>query len=88
MEQSDIKQILDTLTECYHKKDSSLLEPKEGFFFGSTEVNEYYWECVADSIDSLIQLSTKVTPSTLSSCSMVTESVYFFSKYFEPIFIF
>lgn len=53
LEISDIEQILDILTKCYKTKDSSLLEPKEGCFFGSTEVDEYYWECIADSIDSL-----------------------------------
>lgn len=53
LSKSDINLILDTLTECYKTKDSSLLEPKKGFLFGSTEVDDYYWECIADSIDSL-----------------------------------
>ena len=27
--------------------------PVEGFFFGSTDINEYYWEDMKESVDKL-----------------------------------
>lgn len=68
LSKSDIEQILDTLTECYKTKDSSLLKPKEGFLFGSTEVDEYYWDCIADSIDSLRILLREIENDSNIDC--------------------
>lgn len=68
LSKSDIEQILDILTECYKTKDSSLLKPKEGFLFGSTEVDEYYWDCIADSIDSLRILLREIENDSNIDC--------------------
>jgi hypothetical protein len=34
----------DTCKESLEKRDPSLLPPQSGFFFGPTDVDEYYWE--------------------------------------------
>lgn len=44
------KRVLDT-------KDSSLLPPQSGFFFGSTEVDEYYWGSLTETIEILEKLN-------------------------------
>ena len=50
LEYSDLEDILNMLKEVLESKDSSNLPPREGFFFGSDEVDEYYWEDVKESI--------------------------------------
>lgn len=41
-------------------KDSSLLPPQRGFFFGSTDIGEFYWKYLKDTIeivDDALELS-------------------------------
>jgi hypothetical protein len=45
--------LLSILKEVAETKDSSLLEPVSGFFFGSTDVDDYYFEDVKDAIDRI-----------------------------------
>ena len=42
--------------EAVTKKDSGDLTPTEGFFFGSTEVDEYYWEELQRTAEGLKRL--------------------------------
>jgi hypothetical protein len=49
----DLEKLLDVLKSVLENKDSSLLEPVGGFFFGSTDVDDYYFECVNASIDTI-----------------------------------
>lgn len=51
-----ILQVLDT-------KESSLLPPQAGFFFGSTEVDDWYWEDLRRTADQLEQVLTDYPPS-------------------------
>ena len=46
-----MEDILNMLKEVLESKDSSNLPPREGFFFGSVEVDEYYWQRVEESIE-------------------------------------
>ncbi len=48
-----IEDCLNVLRTVRDTKDASLLEPKSGFFFGSTEVDEYYFADVENAIDQL-----------------------------------
>jgi hypothetical protein len=48
---------LKTLRHLCHRvideKNPSLLMPTEGFFFGSTDINEYYWADIEETITKL-----------------------------------
>lgn len=52
LSKEDLQKILDTLIDTYETKDASKLPPTEGFFFGSTDVDEYYWDDVKQSIEA------------------------------------
>ena len=39
--------------EALDTKNSTLLAPSFGFFFGSTEIDEYYWQDLRSTIDQL-----------------------------------
>ncbi len=52
--QSDqIIHLYELCARAYLTKDESLLIPNEGFFFGSTEVDERYWRDIFDTMESL-----------------------------------
>ncbi len=38
-----LEMLLETVTEAIKNKDASALPPASGFFFGSVDVNEWYW---------------------------------------------
>ena len=46
----DVQKVLDEGTE---EAVMELLPPTPGFFFGGTEVDEYYWECLKYTLDKL-----------------------------------
>ena len=35
------------------EKSPHLLPPQEGFFFGNTDINQYYWDCLKDTIQQI-----------------------------------
>lgn len=53
-----IEDCLDVLRTVLETKDSSLLEPTSGFFFGSTDVDDYYFQHVEGAISQLEELLT------------------------------
>ena len=53
-----IEDCLNVLKTVLETKDSSLLEPKSGFFFGSTAVDDYYFQDVEGAISQLEELLT------------------------------
>ena len=53
-----VNECLDVLKEVKETKNSKLLEPKSGFFFGSTSVDNYYWQDVDNAIKQLENLLT------------------------------
>ena len=48
-----LKELVNTCTLAITNKDPNLLPPREGFFFGSTDVDEYYWGDIMDTIKQL-----------------------------------
>jgi hypothetical protein len=53
-----IEDCLNVLKTVLETKDSSLLEPTSGFFFGSTAVDDYYFQDVEGAISQLEELLT------------------------------
>ena len=56
LEKDDLFSCLDVLEETFHKKNPVRLPPSAGFFFGSTEVDDYYWNKVESSIEIISKL--------------------------------
>ena len=53
----DLRTLRDLCAKTLESKDALLLQPRAGFFFGSLEIDEWYWrdlEQTADSIDRLL----------------------------------
>lgn len=48
-----LAELLNTCEEAVATKDPSLLAPVEGFFFGSTDIDQYYWEEIKRTIKGL-----------------------------------
>ena len=48
-----LKELVNTCTLAITNKDPNLLPPREGFFFGSTDVDEWYWKDIMDTINQL-----------------------------------
>ena len=48
-----LEELLQTCTQVLEKRDSTLLPPISGFFFGSTEIDEYYWKNIEFTVDKL-----------------------------------
>ena len=46
-----LKQLREICTKVLDDRDAKLLSPASGFFFGSTDVDEYYFECIQHTID-------------------------------------
>jgi hypothetical protein len=38
-----LKQLLDLVNKALAERDPNLLQPRAGFFFGSYDIDEYYW---------------------------------------------
>jgi hypothetical protein len=55
----DLCDILKLLKEVRDTKDFSKLPPTAGFFFGSKDVDEYYWYCVGYTINTLEDIISK-----------------------------
>jgi hypothetical protein len=50
------EQLEELIAECVSvltSRNSNKLPPKEGFFFGSKEVDEYYWQDLEDTVKGL-----------------------------------
>lgn len=53
----DLELLRNDCLEAIKKQDPSILPPSSGFFFGSTEVDEYYWgelQRTADEIEAVL----------------------------------
>jgi hypothetical protein len=51
--QDKLKELLIICEHSLENKDSTLLQPQEGFFFGGTDIDEWYWNNIADTITQL-----------------------------------
>mgnify|MGYP000432712481 FL=1 len=50
-------ELLDVVKEAIAEKDADLLPPSSGFFFGSTDIDEWYWkdlEATRDTIQGIL----------------------------------
>lgn len=50
---AQLEELRDLCKEVLKTKDASLLEPTSGFFFGGTDIDEYYWQDIKDTIKIL-----------------------------------
>ncbi|MFM7979547.1 MAG: hypothetical protein ACKPKO_09550, partial [Candidatus Fonsibacter sp.] len=48
-----LRELLTTCEQALSKKDPSLLQPRAGFFFGSYDIDEWYWNDIKDTIKQL-----------------------------------
>lgn len=56
LDQDALRSCLDTLEEVFHLKNPAKLPPTQGFFWGSTEVDDYYWNDVEEAIQTISNL--------------------------------
>lgn len=56
--QDDIDDLLQTLEDTLAYRDPSDMMPVSGFFFGSTMIDEFYWEKMEDTYDKIYNIST------------------------------
>lgn len=55
--QSKLIELLTTCRQALFSKDPSLLPPQSGFFFGSTDIDQWYWEDIKNTIKQLKRVS-------------------------------
>lgn len=48
-----LEQLLNICREAYLERNPKLLAPAEGFFFGSTSIDDYYWSDIKRTINKL-----------------------------------
>ena len=48
--------VIELLIDVYKTKDPSKLPPQPGFFFGSTDINLYYWKNVKNAAVDLFKI--------------------------------
>ena len=48
-----LKQLVNDCTLAITNKDPNILPPREGFFFGNTDIDEWYWKDLMDTINQL-----------------------------------
>ena len=51
-----LQKLLDDVTFVLEHKDPSVLPPQSGFFFGSTDIDEWYWEDLNNTRSGLEKL--------------------------------
>ena len=59
-----LRDALEVLEAAYAHKNAKLLPPTQGFFWGSTEVDDYYWYKVSESISTFSHLIDQTDWST------------------------
>lgn len=55
-----LQRLIDICVDALHTRDATLLPPQAGFFFGSTEVDEYYWNDLKQTRDGLRKVLEKL----------------------------
>ena len=48
-----LKELRETCRQALFAKDPSLLQPRGGFFFGNTDIDEWYWRDIKETIKKL-----------------------------------
>lgn len=66
-----LTELRDLCIQVRDTRNSSLLEPKSGFFFGSTNIDEWYWRDIQNTID---QLGAVLANPALKDCEFYYQS--------------
>lgn len=61
-----LKELRETCRQALFAKDPSLLPPQAGFFFGSYDIDEYYWGDIKDTIKQIDRVLALPDLSNLS----------------------
>ena len=48
-----LKELLATCQQALFNKDPNLLPPQDGFFFGGTDIDEWYWHDIKETIKKI-----------------------------------
>lgn len=56
LDQYALRKCHDVLEEAFYKENHYILPPTQGFFWGSTEVDDYYWNNVEEAIQTISNL--------------------------------
>jgi len=67
----DLNSLFELCKEVVKTKNTSLLEPKGGFFFGSTDVDDWYFDQLKETIGTLSKIVNDVR---LTDCSFYYHS--------------
>ena len=51
-----LRELRETCRQALFAKDPSLLQPRAGFFFGSYDIDEWYWRDIKETIKKLDRL--------------------------------
>lgn len=65
--EDQLRALLETVSKVLDNRGLAceLLPPQSGFFFGSTELDEYYWRDLQDTKDKLTNLLSKFEPGDI-----------------------
>ena len=61
-----LKSLLDLVNKALAERNPSLLQPRAGFFFGSYDIDEWYWHDLKDTIKQLDRVLALPEMSKLS----------------------
>ena len=53
VEREQLEELLAECVSALTSRNNNILPPKEGFFFGSTEVDEWYWQDLENTVKGL-----------------------------------
>ena len=57
----DLKELLDAVSEQLRNREGNILAPQSGFFFGSTEKDDYYWSDLERTKEELIRVLNEIS---------------------------
>ena len=66
-----LKELANTCTLAVTNKDPNLIPPQEGFFFGGTDIDEWYW---SDLMDTANQIRTLIDRPDFKDLSFYYQS--------------
>ena len=49
-------ELVDAIGEALENKDATVLPPQAGFFFGSTDIDEWYWKVLESTYETLTEV--------------------------------
>lgn len=64
--QDKLQELLDLVNRALAERNPALLSPQEGFFFGSTDIDEWYWQDLKNTKEKLERIFALPQLSDLS----------------------